>query len=108
MRRIILSILIACAAGITLPQPIVAQSDWGAKRDPFDAKLISRLKRNLARNPHDRASLRNITRLYRRYRSLTKLVGEYQNVLKKLGKKGKKGKSFSALVVLKSRAIRAA
>ncbi len=52
--------------------------DWGARRDPFDATVVSRYKAILARNPHDAGALRELVSLYQRYRSVAKLEAEYR------------------------------
>jgi len=56
----------------------LAQSDWGVRRDPFDAALVARYKRILEKTPADKRALGKLVRLYKRYRSLGKLVGEYE------------------------------
>ncbi len=52
--------------------------DWSVQRDPFDRAVIGRYKAILARSPHDAGALAQMTSLYRRFRSVEKLVGEYR------------------------------
>lgn len=67
--------------------------DWGAKRDPFDAVTVSRYKAILVKNPHDEAALRELVSLYKRFRTLAKLEGEYREKLAA-------GDDWATLVVL--------
>jgi superkiller protein 3 len=52
--------------------------DWGVRRDPFDAGVVRRYKAILTRDPHDAGALRELVALYKRYRTVDKLEGEYR------------------------------
>jgi tetratricopeptide (TPR) repeat protein len=52
--------------------------DWGVRRDPFDAGVVRRYKAILARDPHDPGALRELVAMYKRYRTVDKLEGEYR------------------------------
>jgi len=55
-----------------------AQDDWSVRRDPFDQGTVRRYKAILARNPHDASALSRLAQMYRRHRTIDKLIGEYQ------------------------------
>lgn len=95
LQRLAIVAVVALSAVLVAPTtPALAQGDWSVKRDPFDAKVIARYKRILDRNPGDRGALRKLSQLYRKHRSIDKLVREYQQKLQK------KPRSFSAAVIL--------
>jgi tetratricopeptide (TPR) repeat protein len=91
----LLAVAVACIVGLTAVEApeAFAQDDWDVKRDPFDQSLIARYKRYLAKNPFDAGALRKLVQMYRRYRSVDLLVGQYE---KELAKK----RTFETLVVL--------
>ncbi len=70
-----------------------AQDDWGVRRDPFDKGLIARHKRALAKRPSDKGSLSKLMGMYRRYRSVSVLIREYEAAQQKQP-------SFANLMVL--------
>jgi tetratricopeptide (TPR) repeat protein len=80
-----LSLLLAGTLLAALPSPrtALAQDDWSVKRDPFDKRIIARYKGILAKNPNDGSALRKLIALYRRHRSLDKLIGEYESAAAK-------------------------
>ncbi|HEY0195928.1 MAG TPA: tetratricopeptide repeat protein, partial [Kofleriaceae bacterium] len=51
--------------------------DWGVKRDPFNPTDIARYKAILQASPHDAGALAKLLELYRRYRTIDLLKGEY-------------------------------
>jgi tetratricopeptide (TPR) repeat protein len=52
--------------------------DWGVRRDPFDLGVVKRYKAILAKDPHDAGALRELVGMYKRYRTVDKLEGEYR------------------------------
>ena len=68
--------------------------DWGVTRDPFDKKVVAKLKGILARNPSDADALAKLLTMYRRYRTVAQLRDEYEAVL------AKKPDDWASLVVL--------
>ncbi|MEO6776717.1 MAG: HEAT repeat domain-containing protein [Kofleriaceae bacterium] len=97
MRR--LPFLLACA--LATAAPVVATplafgqpADWGVTRDPFDKAVIARYKAILAKHPHDASALAKLLEMYRRYRTVDLLKGEYQKQL------DTQAGDWSALVVL--------
>lgn len=80
----------ALAGGPAHGQP----DDWEVRRDPFDKRVVARYKGLLARQPHDAGALAKLLELYRRYRTIDLLRGEYEAAI------GKKPDDWAALVVL--------
>ncbi len=80
MRQALIFSLFFCLGLSFAPNLAQAQpgDDWTVKRDPFDRKVIARYKAILDRNPGDTRALRKLVTLYKRYRTLDKLVGEYR------------------------------
>ncbi len=64
-----------------------AQGDWDVKRSPFDRRVVARYKAILRRNPSDTSALRKLTQLYKRYRTISLLLREYEKALKKAPKR---------------------
>jgi len=90
-----LPFLVACALALAPAAIATAQpADWGVTRDPFDKSVIARYKALLARNPHDASALAKLLEMYRRYRTVDLLKGEYQAQL------DKKADDWSSLVVM--------
>jgi tetratricopeptide (TPR) repeat protein/HEAT repeat protein len=88
--------LVAAALTAQSAGPAAAQpgDDWGVHHDPFDRSVIARYKAILARHPHDAGALAKLLGLYRRYRTVALLEGEYQSVL------ARKPGDWATLVVL--------
>ncbi|MBZ0235409.1 MAG: tetratricopeptide repeat protein, partial [Deltaproteobacteria bacterium] len=87
----------ALVAALLLAVPATAAAqgdDWGVTRDPFDKKVVAKLKGILARNPSDADALAKLLTMYRRYRTVAQLRDEYEAVL------AKKPDDWAALVVL--------
>lgn len=72
MRGVALLVCLACATARAQP------GDWGVTRDPFDPTVIRRHKAILARDPHDPRSLGALVSLYKRFRTVATLEGEYR------------------------------
>src|SRR5262245_44058987 len=53
-----------------------AAADWEVRRDPFDRVVIARYQQLLAKDPHDTV-LAKLVDMYKRYRTVALLVGEY-------------------------------
>ncbi|HEY3801402.1 MAG TPA: HEAT repeat domain-containing protein [Kofleriaceae bacterium] len=93
MRRLLFAAVVAVVAAtpaMTYAQP----ADWGVTRDPFDKNVIARYKAILAQSPHDASALAKLLEMYRRYRTVDLLKGEYQKQL------DKKADDWASLVVL--------
>jgi tetratricopeptide (TPR) repeat protein len=87
----------AFVAALVLATPAVAVAqgdDWGVTRDPFDKKVVAKLKGILARNPSDADALAKLLTMYRRYRTVAQLRDEYDAAL------AKKPDDWASLVVL--------
>ncbi|HET6611830.1 MAG TPA: HEAT repeat domain-containing protein [Kofleriaceae bacterium] len=76
-------VLCAVVAAAAMPAPARAQGDWSVERDPFDKRVVARLKHSLARHPHDKRTLDRLAHLYERYRTLDKLIAEYERAFAK-------------------------
>lgn len=95
LRRALAALLVAAALPALSTGRAQAQADdWSIKRDPFDPGVVARLKGLLARNPNDADALAKLLGLYRRYRTVDLLRGEYEAAL------GKKPGDWATLVVL--------
>ena len=96
MRRAALLVSLAGALLAAQALPAAAQNgdDWEVKHDPFDQKVVSRYKGILAKNPHDAGALAKLLSMYRRYRTVEKLEGEYKKALEK------KPSDYATLAVL--------
>ena len=94
--RWLVASLVAAVAGTAAAPAIHAQpaDDWDVQRDPFDKAVIAKLKGILARNPSDADALAKLLTMYRRYRTVELLVGEYEAAL------AKKPDDYATLVVL--------
>ena len=68
----------ALLIAIALVAPLAHAGDWEVQRDPFDAGVIARYKAILAKSPHDASALAQMVSLYRRFRTVEKLAGEYR------------------------------
>jgi tetratricopeptide (TPR) repeat protein/HEAT repeat protein len=55
-----------------------AFADWEVTRSPFDPNLVARLKQQLHKNPDDEYAFKKLVDLYKKYRTLDQLVGEYE------------------------------
>lgn len=80
-RLLALFLALAFVTAPTLADVAHAQGDWGAKRDPFDRKIIARYKGILKRNPGDKSARRKLVQLYKRYRSVGLLIREYEKTV---------------------------
>ncbi|RMH40579.1 MAG: tetratricopeptide repeat protein [Deltaproteobacteria bacterium] len=69
---------VCVAAAVPYARPARARADWSVRRDGFDRRLVARYKALLASDPNDRRALRKLMSIYRKYRSLAALVGEYE------------------------------
>lgn len=98
MRRTAAAVVAAAAVAavtVALPATAVAQGDdWSVTRDPFDKAVVARLKGILARNPSDADALAKLLTMYRRYRTVALLRGEYEAAL------ARKPDDWATLVVL--------
>jgi cellulose synthase operon protein C len=76
---LLLALLSLAVLAGTIPQPAFAQADdWSVRKDPFDRRLVGRLKQLLASNPNDQAALKKLVALYRKHRTVTQLTREYE------------------------------
>lgn len=96
MRRTPWLVATLVAIGAASAAPALAQpaDDWDVQRDPFDKSVIARLKGILGKNPNDADALAKLLGMYRRYRTVALLEGEYEAAL------AKKPDDFGTLVVL--------
>jgi len=62
---------------LTLAVPPSVRADWEVKRSPFDPRLVARYKDLLAKNPDDAYALRELSSLYKRFRTPAALIAEY-------------------------------
>ena len=90
MRRLLFALALASVPAAAVAAP---DDDWGVTRDPFNLKDIGAYKGTLARAPHDPTSFARLLELYKRYRTIDLLKGEYAKVL------AAKPADWSALVV---------
>ncbi len=94
MRRFATAVIVAAIA-LGPPTGAAAQGDdWSVERDPFDKAVVGKLKGILARNPSDADALARLLTMYRRYRTVAQLRGEYEALL------AKKADDWATLVVL--------
>jgi tetratricopeptide (TPR) repeat protein len=56
---------------------VPARADWEVKRSPFDARLVTRYKALLDKDPFDAYAFRQLFDMYKRYRTVDALVAEY-------------------------------
>src|SRR6266850_5701537 len=48
--------------------------DWAPTRDPFDPVVVARYRAILDRDPYDASALAKLVELYRKYRTIDRLV----------------------------------
>jgi tetratricopeptide (TPR) repeat protein len=94
MRRIALLVTALLALPLFAPPAHAQDDDWEVTHDPFDKKVIAKYKAILKKNPHDSGALAKLLSMYKRYRTVDLLEGEYKKEL------DKNPSSFSALVVM--------
>lgn len=79
--RFLLALQIGLLLGGTLlvSAPVRAQGDpWSVRRSAFDPRVVARHKAMLRRSPSDAKALAKLVGLYRKHRTLDKLVGEFR------------------------------
>ena len=77
VRLVVLLLLLVTAGHAPVAYAAPPGDDWGVKRNPFDPRVIGRLKAILEKNPEDRGALSRLVSLYRRHSSVGRLVAEY-------------------------------
>lgn len=82
-QALVIALVFSFAPAVLVSTRAHAQPDWGVKRDPFDKRVVARYKAILARAPSDSGALAKLVGMYKRYRSVAVLIGEYEQALEK-------------------------